>query len=263
MVVIHAEYRGDRWHDICGGPYWVEFWYDDKVEEWHDDDFGGTYSDLDCKKQIISLATVSLLWLGSLPSLPPMYAKSSLVVFEERLTRLMNMDSSVGDNNRILVESWYLWKASDHFYQRCNFRVAVFFDASFFTSSFYLLFSATSLYWDNLAAVRYISKLESGFLLEVSSFTNIAFVWFSIIMNSFFLSWIRMTVRFLTASYNAARRIIFLDDCCVPFARIKTIGSSVLVTCNSIVATGDLFWIIGSGDLRDRRWLAGGSEKPV
>ena len=46
-----------------------------------------------------------------------------------------------------------------------------------------------------------------------------------------------MTVRLLAASYAAARRIIFLDDCCLPFYQRKNIGSSVLVTCTAIWAT--------------------------
>ena len=46
-----------------------------------------------------------------------------------------------------------------------------------------------------------------------------------------------MDVRFLTASYTASQIINSLDDCCVQFARGKTIGSSVLVTCKSIGAT--------------------------
>ena len=46
-----------------------------------------------------------------------------------------------------------------------------------------------------------------------------------------------MTVIFLTASYAAAWIIMFLDDCCVPFARRTTIGSSVLLIFNSIGAT--------------------------
>ena len=45
-----------------------------------------------------------------------------------------------------------------------------------------------------------------------------------------------MNVIFITALNSAARRIMFLDDCCVPFARRKTIGYSVLITCNSIGA---------------------------
>ena len=48
-----------------------------------------------------------------------------------------------------------------------------------------------------------------------------------------------MTVIFLTALYNTAWMIIFLDDCCVLFAWKTTIGSSVMLTCKSIGAT---FW---------------------
>ena len=48
-----------------------------------------------------------------------------------------------------------------------------------------------------------------------------------------------MTVIFLTASYTAALRIMFLEDFCIPFSWKKTMGSSFLVNCNSIGAT---FW---------------------
>ena len=48
-----------------------------------------------------------------------------------------------------------------------------------------------------------------------------------------------MAVIFLTLSYAAARIIILLDDCCILFAKITTIVSSVLITSNSIGAT---FW---------------------
>ena len=46
-----------------------------------------------------------------------------------------------------------------------------------------------------------------------------------------------MDFRFLTESYAAAWRIMLLDDCCVTFAWRTTIGSSVLVICNSIGTT--------------------------
>ena len=54
-----------------------------------------------------------------------------------------------------------------------------------------------------------------------------------------------MTVIFLTASYTATQRIMFLGDCCIPFYWRTTIGSSVLVTCNSIGATvwSDIYFI--------------------
>ena len=75
--------------------------------------------------------------------------------------------------------------------------------------------------------------------MEVSSFTNFTLFWFSIVMHYFFISWIGMDVIFLAASYTAAWRIMFLDDCCIPFTWRTTIWSSVLATCNSI---GTIFW---------------------
>ena len=70
----------------------------------HDDYCGCTYSFIDSKKLIISLATVSLLWFGSSPSLTPMCEKASFVVFEDRLMRLINIDSLVLDKNIMFME---------------------------------------------------------------------------------------------------------------------------------------------------------------
>ena len=49
---------------------------------------------------------------------------------------------------------------------------------------------------------------------------------------------------------------MFLEDCCLPFARRKTIGSSVLVTCTSIGATvwRDILLIYSALDPEDT-WL--------
>ena len=46
-----------------------------------------------------------------------------------------------------------------------------------------------------------------------------------------------MTVRCLTASYDAARRTLFLDAFQLPLYRRITIVSAVLVSCTSIGAT--------------------------
>ena len=75
-------------------------------------------------------------------------------------------------------------------------------------------------------------------------------------MHYFFISSIWTIVTFLAASYAAAWRIIFLDDCCVNFARRTTIGSSVLVTCNLIGATvwSDVLFIYSALDPEDT-WM--------
>ena len=39
-----------------------------------------------------------------------MCEKASFRVFEERLTRLVNMDSSEGGDGRLFMESWHFWK---------------------------------------------------------------------------------------------------------------------------------------------------------
>ena len=160
--------RGEGWHDDgvdpCRGEGWQVTWY----RWWPIGMRGVTWWQrrgvtwwwwwyliiFFRKKRIISLATVSLLWLGSLPSLPLMCAKASLMVVKYMLTRLMNIDSPVGDKNRLFMESWYFWKASHHFCWRCNFRVNIFFAVSFFASSFSLIFSPTSMNCATLAAVR-------------------------------------------------------------------------------------------------------------
>ena len=70
--------------------------------------------------------------------------------------------------------------------------------------------------------------------MEVSWFTNITFFLCIIAMHYLFVSWIEVTVCFLTASYAAARIILFLDGFCVPWYWRESIWSVVLVTCNSI-----------------------------
>ena len=108
MVLIHAEERGGSWHVICSGSYGGEGCHGDRGEELHDND-GGTWSYLFIKKLIIHLATVYLL-LGSPQILPPMFPKASFMIVEERLMMLMNINSSVGYNNRLFMESLYFMK---------------------------------------------------------------------------------------------------------------------------------------------------------
>ena len=65
-----------------------------------------------------------------------------------------------------------------------------------------------------------------------------------------------MSVLFLTASYSAALRIMFLDDFYIPFDWRTTIVSSVLITCNSIGATvwHDILFIYSALDPEDT-WM--------
>ena len=46
-----------------------------------------------------------LLCLGSSPILPPIFAHTTFLVFEERFTRLINIYSLVKDNDIMFVES--------------------------------------------------------------------------------------------------------------------------------------------------------------
>ena len=80
-------------------------------------------------------------------------------MFEDKLTRFVNMDYLVGDYNILFMESWNFLKSSDRFCCGCKFWVAVLFYVSFFASSFYILFSSTSLYCATLSVVRYIPEL--------------------------------------------------------------------------------------------------------
>ena len=210
----------------------------DPIEEgkWQDDG-SGPYSGFDFKCWMISLTTVSLLWFGMSPSLPPRCEKASLMVFNDRLTSLMNMDYSIGYNNRLYTEYWHFWKTSDRFCQRHNFRVALLFSGLFLASSFSLLFSSTSLHCANLEVVMYITEPESGFFLVVSLFTNLSFFWCSISIYHLLVSWTSMRVCLITASYAETRRKIFPDDCWLLCSRRTNTALLVLMSYTSIYAT--------------------------
>ena len=131
-----STWRGEGWHDggvdPCRGEGWQVTWYRwwsigrRGVAWWRR--IGVTWwwwwylLRFFCNKLIISLATVSLLWWGSLPSLPPMCKKVSLMIVEERLTRFMNIDYSVVDDDILFMESWDFWKDSHHLCWRYNFQ---------------------------------------------------------------------------------------------------------------------------------------------
>ena len=136
---------------------------------------------------MIYLFIFSLLWFRRSQILPPNCAKDSLRVYGGRLMGSMNMDSLEGDYGSLYMESCNLWKFSDLFFWRHNVRAAVFFAIYFFFSSFYLLFQSTSVHWYTLAMVRYIPELESGLLLVVTSFSNITFFCWSIIIQYLFI----------------------------------------------------------------------------
>ena len=80
-------------------------------------------------------------------------------------------------------------------------------------------------------------KLESGFSLVVKSLSNLTSFFYSIIIHYLLISWIHMTVSFLTSSYAADRRKCYLMISDYPFDQRKTIGSSILVSLDSIGAT--------------------------
>ena len=109
------------------------------------------------------------------------------------------MDYLDGDNNRMYTDSCYFWKAPDRFIWRDNFQEAVLFAVSFFASSFYILLLSTIMNYDTLSEVSYITELKSGFFLVVASFTNLTLFCSIIFIYPLFISWIGLTVSFITA----------------------------------------------------------------
>ena len=166
------------------------------------------------KIKIISLATVSLLWLGSLANFPPIRTKESLTVLDDCWIRRMKISSLVVNEDRLFMELMHLPKASDHLIWRWTFLVDVLFTVIFFASSFYLLFWSTCLHCATLTEVRYIPEVKSG--LEFTSFN---FFSLSTIINYFFVSWIGRIICYRKVSYAATQRRMFLAGCRVlPFA---------------------------------------------
>ena len=137
------------------------------------------------------------------------------------------------------MDLMHLSKASFLLSWRWDFLLAVFFAVTFHASFFFLLLSATCLHCAILRAVRYIPKVESGFLLvAASSFSSFTFLYLSIIINSLFISWIERKFRFYTVPYAAVQRRMFLDcSWILSFALITTIGLLVLVVINLIGAS--------------------------
>ena len=82
---------------------------------------GGTYSGPDFNNQMISLTTISLLSLVISPILPLMWVKSSFKVFEDRLMRLVKMDSLLGDNGRLFMGPWHFWYIHIAFVEETTF----------------------------------------------------------------------------------------------------------------------------------------------
>ena len=125
---------------------------------------------------IISMDTVSLLWLGSSANFPPMCTKASLTVLEDFWISWINLSSLVVEEDILFMELMHISKASDTLSWRLSFLVAVFFSVTVFASSFFLLLSYTCLYCATLTVVSYITEVESGFLLVVvSSFPSFTF----------------------------------------------------------------------------------------
>ena len=123
------------------------------------------------------------------------------------------------------------------FLSKMQIQVAVFFAVSFF--SLFLSFPIIR----HQSALRYFSSGEAdsrtrirvppgGFIIYQSHLLLLQY------HHKLFLHFLnRDDCLLLIASYTAARRIMFLDDCCLYFARRTIIGSSVLGTCTSIGAT--------------------------
>ena len=91
---------------------------------WHDYDGEGRHGDMMMLAlhlvvdrhfmiQIISLDTVSLLWLGSSANFPPMCTKASLMMLDGCWIIFINLSSLVVDKDRLLMELMRISKASD------------------------------------------------------------------------------------------------------------------------------------------------------
>ena len=117
--------------------------------------------------RIISLATVSLLWLGHSASFPPMRTKESLMVLDDCWISCMKLSSLVVYKDRLFMELMHISRASDLLSWRRIFLVAVFFAVILFASSISLLFTSTCLHCATLSAASYIPNVELGFLLVI------------------------------------------------------------------------------------------------
>ena len=147
--------KGVVWWWCC--PYRIGGWHDDDGEEWHGDMMMLALHlmvDFHFMIWIISLATVSFLWLDSSENFLPTCTKASLMVLDDSWISWMNLSSSVVDEDRIFMELMHIPKDSDLLSWIWTFLVAVFFAVIFFASSISLLFVATCLHRSNLIAVR-------------------------------------------------------------------------------------------------------------
>ena len=155
---LHREDNGS----MMMGLY-IEWW--GRGGGWHDDDGEGCNGDMMMLDphlmvdrhfmiRIISLATVSLLWLGSSDNFPPMCTKTSLMLLYNWWISCMNLYSSMVDEYRLFMELMQIPKASDLLSWILIFIFAVFFAVIFFAYSISLLFASTCLYCATLTAVR-------------------------------------------------------------------------------------------------------------
>ena len=70
--------------------------------------------DINFMIQIISLATVSLIWLVMLDNLSPMCKKKYLMVLDDCWISCIELSSSVLDEDRLFMELMQLSKSSDN-----------------------------------------------------------------------------------------------------------------------------------------------------
>ena len=131
---------------------------------WHDEDGEGYHGDMmtlalhlmvDCHFiiRIISLATLSLLLLGSSANFTPMCTKASLMVFDDCWISWIDLSSLVVDKYKMFMELMRISKYSYILSWRWTFIVDIFFAVIFFASSVFLLFAATCLHCATLTAV--------------------------------------------------------------------------------------------------------------
>ena len=204
---------------------------------------------------MISLYTVSLLWFGGSPSLPLRCAKVTLRVFNYRLTSSMKIVSSERDNNRLYMESWHFWKALYLFFWRHNFWMAVYFSVSFFIYLFspILWHQSTFRYFcsGGIDVRTWISILPSDYIF---------FQYHLLLLNYFHILSLHLLNKdggsFPHSDIHCSLEENLPDEYLLLFALRKIIGLSVLVSCNSIVATVrcDILLVSSSLDPEDT-WM--------
>ena len=124
--------------------------------------------------------------------------------------------------------------------------------AFYFTSSYFILLSATMRHWSSFTEVLYIPEEEYRLSLNTLSSTGVLLIHtilcLFISLSTVFIWWRGRTVRVLMVSYAASLIRRFLDDLHFPFYLRMIIGSVVLTSSISIVAIIEFYICTISSD---------------